>query len=281
MNAKAHERLAVEARLRRAVEVIQDQTGPSEFEIYYQPKVDNQHQVVGLEALLRWNCDGSQVSPAQFIPLAEETGLIVHLGSWALREACRQNQVWQRQGLPPVKIAVNVSALQFAQGDFTAVVASILQQAALAPCWLELEITETLLMQNTNDAIAKLHELRRMGVSVAVDDFGTGYSSLAYLHRLPIDTLKIDRSFISDIKPEVLRSPIGTDTAVIRAIASLAQSLGLAVVAEGVQEEHQRVFLQGLGCQGMQGYLFGHPMPADKIAQILRSSPRKTLPKSA
>jgi len=274
MNTKAMERLALEGQLRRAVEAIEQQTGGMAFELHYQSKVDGQLQLVGLEALLRWSCDGKLIPPAQFIPVAEETGLIVPLGMWTLREACRHNHQWQLEGLPPVKVAVNVSAMQFAQRDFTSNVAAVLRQSGLQPCWLELEITETLLMQNTTDAIAKLHELRRMGVSLAVDDFGTGYSSLAYLQRLPIDTLKIDRSFVSDIQPDVLHRPMGPDTAVIRAVASLAQSLGLRVVAEGVQEEHQRVFLQSLGCQGMQGYLFGRPIPASQVAALLRSTPQ-------
>ena len=169
-----------------------------------------------------------------------------------------------------MKVAVNVSALQFAQADFGQVVAGALQETGLDPQWLELEITESLLMQNYQDAIAKLEAVRKLGVGIAVDDFGTGYSSLAYLQRLPIDTLKIDRSFVKEIGADAMLNPNGSDTAVIRAIASLAHSLGLGVVAEGVETEHQRQFLLRLGVEGMQGYLFSKPLPAAELAPLLR-----------
>lgn len=253
--------LDLQAQLRRAVE-------NNELYLNYQPQVDGKGTVVGVEALLRWeNPSLGRVSPAQFIPVAEQTGLIIPIGEWVLREACRQAQAWHaRPENPSLRMAVNVSALQFAQPGFLRIVQEVLAQTGLEPRWLELELTESLLMQNTQDAAAKLSALRQLGVAAAIDDFGTGYSSLAYLRRLPIDTLKIDRSFVADIIPG---NGDDSATAVVRAILSMARSLNLQVVAEGVETPDQRDFLISAGCQLMQGYLFGRPQTAAEITRVL------------
>jgi diguanylate cyclase (GGDEF)-like protein/PAS domain S-box-containing protein len=256
MNAAAVERLNMETSLRRAVE-------NKELQAAYQPKVDRDGKMVGIEALLRWSHPSlGPVAPAKFITLAEECGLIVPMGMWVLNEACRQAKVWQRDGLRPLPIAVNVSMLQFAQPNFVTFVAETLKEHELDPQWLELEITESLLLHDAAATAAKLEAIRELGVAVALDDFGTGYSSLAYLQKLPIDTLKIDRSFVS---------AIGEQTTVIRAILSLAHSLGMKVVAEGVETIAQREFLLSIGCNQMQGYFFSKPISPDEIEKLLRA----------
>lgn len=253
--------LDLQSQLRRAVE-------NHELKLAYQPQVDSMGNLIGVEALLRWeNPKLGRVSPAQFIPVAEQTGLIIPIGEWVLREACRQARLWNdRPESPQLRIAVNVSALQFAQPGFVRIVEEVLSQTGIDPRFVELELTESLLMQNTQDAAAKLSSLRAMGVAAAIDDFGTGYSSLAYLRRLPIDTLKIDRSFVNDIAPD---NGDDSGTAVIRAIVSMARSLNLQVVAEGVETEQQRDFLIRLGCQLMQGYLLGRPQASTDIDRLL------------
>ena len=204
----------------------------------------------------------------QFIPIAESRPvLIIPLGEWVLRQACCQARLWHSRTLhPPLRISVNVSALQFAQPPFLRIVQDVLAQTGLEPHWLELELTESLLMQNTQDAAAKLSALRALGVAAAIDDFGTGYSSLAYLRHLPIDTLKIDRTFVMDILPG---SGDDSATAVIRAILTMARSLNLRVVAEGVETTYQRDYLTRAGCHLMQGYLFGRPQTACEIDKML------------
>jgi diguanylate cyclase (GGDEF)-like protein/PAS domain S-box-containing protein len=249
-------RLEMESLLRRA-------WGNREFMLYYQPQFDRFENMIALEALLRWTHHKlGPVPPSKFVPMAEESGLIVELGEWVLEEACGQCAKWQAKGLPPVRVAVNVSALQFSQSDFPATIERVLKKHKLDPRWLELEITETLLMKNTLDAAAKLEKIRATGVSIALDDFGTGYSSLAYLQWLPIDTLKIDRSFIRDID---LKSEGSDGTAVVRAILSLGHGLKMKVVAEGVETDQQRQFLWSIGCNAMQGYLFGEAVPASQL----------------
>jgi EAL domain-containing protein (putative c-di-GMP-specific phosphodiesterase class I) len=256
MNAAALERLNMETSLRRAVE-------NKELVAAYQPKVDRDGKLVGLEALMRWTHPTlGPVSPAKFIPLAEECGLIVPMGMWILNESARQAKAWQKAGLRAVPIAVNVSMLQFAQPNFVTCVAETLRQHELDPKWLELEVTESLLLHDATAAAAKLEAIRELGVAVALDDFGTGYSSLAYLQKLPIDSLKIDRSFVS---------AIGEQTTVIRAILSLAHSLGMKVVAEGVETLAQREFLLSIGCEEMQGYFFSKPVSPDEIEQLMRA----------
>jgi diguanylate cyclase (GGDEF)-like protein/PAS domain S-box-containing protein len=249
-------RLEMESLLRRA-------WGNREFMLYYQPQFDRFNNMIALEALLRWTHQKlGPVPPSKFVPMAEESGLIIELGEWVLEEACRQCAQWQSRGLPPVRVAVNVSALQFAQTDFAATIERVLKKHRLDPRWLEIEITETLLMKNTLDAAAKLEKIRSTGVSIALDDFGTGYSSLAYLQWLPIDTLKIDRSFIRDID---LNCEGADGTAVVRAIMSLGHGLKMKVVAEGVETDQQRSFLWNIGCNAMQGYLFGEAVPAIQL----------------
>jgi EAL domain-containing protein (putative c-di-GMP-specific phosphodiesterase class I) len=196
------------------------------------------------------------------------------MGRWVIQQACRQNAAWQRVGLPPLRMAVNVSALQFAQAEFVRIVAEALKETGLDPRWLQIELTESMLMRNTEEAAARLREVRGLGVAIALDDFGTGYSSLAYLQRLPIDTLKIDRSFVAEIGADALDHPAGADTAVIRAIASLGRSLGMHVVAEGVETAGQRDFLRRIECDGMQGYLFGKALPVEEFEAMLRAAPR-------
>jgi EAL domain-containing protein (putative c-di-GMP-specific phosphodiesterase class I) len=249
-------RLEMESLLRRA-------WGNREFMLYYQPQFDRFNNMIALEALLRWTHHKlGPVPPSKFVPMAEESGLIVELGEWVLEEACGQCAKWQAKGLPPVRVAVNVSALQFSQSDFPATIERVLKKHKLDPRWLELEITETLLMKNTLDAAAKLEKIRATGVSIALDDFGTGYSSLAYLQWLPIDTLKIDRSFIRDID---LNCEGADGTAVVRAIMSLGHGLKMKVVAEGVETDQQRQFLWAIGCNAMQGYLYGEAVPASQL----------------
>ena len=280
-DAGALERLEMEGHLRQAV-------GREELQLHYQPQVDGDGRVVAVEALVRWTHPKlGPIPPGKFIPIAEEGGLIVPIGRWVLREACRQTAAWRRDAaLPPVRVAVNVSALQFAEPDFIATVESALRDAALAPEWLELEITESALMDKPEAVAEKLTRLRQMGVAVAIDDFGTGYSSLAYLHRLPIDTLKIDRSFVQAVdgddpgtKPagppaSAGSAPGGGGKVVILAIISLARSLGMKVLAEGVETQRQREFLVQHGCELMQGYLFSRPRPPSDLEAVLRDTPR-------
>lgn len=258
------ERIELGEMLRRAMD-------RSELLLHYQPEVCQKQGVVGLEALLRWQSPRlGMVAPTRFIPVAEETGLILKLGTWVLQEACRQSRLWQDQGLPPVKVAVNVSALQFAQPDFVATVERVLKEARLDSRNLELEITESILMQNMHNAIEKLQYLRDLGVTIAIDDFGTGYCSLAYLHRLPLDKLKVPRNFVKDINQKTLRCvDDAVGLTVIRAIVSLGKSLRMKVLAEGVETIEQRDFLDDLGCDLMQGYLFRRPVDAEEVANIL------------
>src|SRR5258706_3678288 len=227
---------------------------------------------MGLETLVRWNHPTlGLLLPGKFISLAEETGFILNIGDWVLDEACRQNKAWQAAGLPPIRVAVNVSALQFAQPGFSEGVTAALNRHGLDSKWLELEITESLLMKHTRETAAKLEQIRSKGVAIALDDFGTGYSSLAYLQQLPIDTLKIDRSFVRQIEAA---APTSSSLAVIRAIISLGTSLGMSVVAEGVETEHQRDLLCEASVHGLQGYLYGRPKPAVDIAKLLGNTLR-------
>lgn len=261
MNAKAFERLALENALRHALE-------RNEFLLHYQPQVDLESgNVIGMEALIRWrHPELGMVPPLQFISIAEDTGMIGPIGEWVLRTACLQNKEWQRQGLPPVRMAVNLSARQLRQSNFIYTVAQVLQETGLEPRYLELELTETMLMQNAETAITALNAMDAMGIDISIDDFGTGYSSLGYLKRLPINTLKIDRSFVSDIPAD------HDDAAIAMAIISMAHNLGIRVVAEGVETAEQRAFLVEHHCDAMQGYYFSRPLPADEAARLLVSS---------
>jgi diguanylate cyclase (GGDEF)-like protein len=236
-----------------------------ELFLVYQPQVDIQTgKIVGMEALLRWNHpELGLVSPAKFIPLAEDTGLIVPIGEWVLKKACTQNKAWQRLGLPPFKISVNLSARQFQNANLVEMVAQILEETELDPQWLELEITETTIMGNVNFACQALERLQQIGVRISLDDFGTGYSSLNYLKRFPLHTLKIDRSFVSDLKDN------SRDTAIIAAVIALGRGLNLRVIAEGVETQQQLELLRNLQCEAIQGYLFCKPIPTEEVIHFL------------
>ncbi len=230
-------------------------------------------RLTGAEALLRWNHPllGS-VPPTRFIPLAEENRLILPIGEWALREACNQMAHWQARTTMPLLLAVNVSALQFASGDWEACVVRALMESGLRPNSLELELTESIVMRQGREDIRPLHRLREIGTRIAIDDFGTGYSSLGYLQRLPITTIKLDQSFISALQvegPEVSSEPI------VRAVIQLAHSLKLTVIAEGVETEGQRDMLEYLGCDNLQGFLLGRPLPAQAFEALLEATAEK------
>lgn len=259
MNARARHRLEVESGIRRAL-------NNGELRVYYQPKIHiDTRKVAGLEALVRWlDPERGMISPAEFIPVAEESGLIEQIGQWVLEETCAQNCRWQAQGLPPVRASVNVSARQFRNRNFVAAVADVLARTGLDPQWLELEITESMLMGDLTAIIARMEDLRRTGVSLSIDDFGTGYSSLSYLSRFPITTLKIDRAFIADVQTNPHTAEIA------RAIIGLSRGLNLEVVAEGAEVSEQVEFLHSHGCNLVQGYFYSRPLPADEFAVLLR-----------
>ncbi len=263
-NIQVLERLALESSLRRALE-------REAFLLYYQPQVDlASGRIIGMEALLRWqHPERGLMSPAEFIPVAEETGLIVPIGEWVLRQACTQNRAWQAAGLPPVRVAVNLSARQFRQRALAGTIARILNETGLDPQYLELELTESLLMENTQASSSILAELKAMGLQIAIDDFGTGYSSLSYLKRFPIDTLKIDQSFVAEITTDP------DNAAIVIAIIALAHSLRLKVIAEGVETEDQLAFLRAQRCHMSQGYLFCRPLPAEALTPWLREWRRR------
>ena len=258
MNAAATARLEVESALRQAL-------SRGELSLHYQPQYHAATgALTGMEALMRWkHPQWGNVSPARFIPVAEDCGIIHTLGEFALREACRQAKVWQEAGLPPVVMSVNVSARQFAQGDIEQVVLQTLRDVKLDARWLELEITESVFTQDVEQTQAVLHGLHECGVRTAVDDFGTGYSSLAYLKRLPLHRLKIDQSFVRDLATEP------RDRAIASTIVALGHNLGLEVIAEGVETEAQLAVVRELGCDQVQGFLLGRPQPPDQIALLL------------
>ena len=258
MNARALERMRLEKDLRRAIE-------RQELQAYYQPQTDMRTgQITGFEALLRWRHHDLGLLPARdFIPLAEETGLIVPIGEWILHAACAQSEAWRDAGGANGRMSVNLSARQFRHGDLTATVAWALREACLGPDCLALEITESSAMHDADHILATLHEVKRMGVQLAIDDFGTGYSSLSYLRRFPLDILKIDQSFVRNITA----SPDGV--AITRAIIDMAHSLQLKAIAEGVETVEQQELLQSLGCDEQQGYLFSRPLPADEATRLL------------
>jgi diguanylate cyclase (GGDEF)-like protein len=260
MNAIASKRLAMETSLRQAID-------NGELLLHYQPRVVvDSLEISGVEALVRWRHPiMGIVQPADFIPLAEETGLILPIGEWALREACRQNKQWQKQGFAPMRVGVNISALQLQRQDLAETVARILEETQLDPQSLELELTESSIMGNARATIDVLTRLQTMGVTISIDDFGTGFSSLSYLKRLPIDALKIDQSFVREV------STNQDDAALVMAIITLAHNLRLRVVAEGVETEEQWKFLHLLRCDEIQGFVFSRPLPADALEQLLAS----------
>jgi diguanylate cyclase len=253
------DRLALENDLRKALD-------RRELELHYQPKFDvRTGETTGMEALVRWRHPArGLILPSEFIPVAEETALIIPMGQWVLREACRQNKEWQDKGYPPVRVAVNISAAQLRHDDLADQVALSLRETGLAATWLEVEITESVVMQNASSALATLDRVSRMGVRIAVDDFGTGYSSLSYLKRFPLNTLKIDGSFIRDLSTD------RNDAVIVEAIIALAHSLKLQVVAEGVEEQAQLAFLQSLGSDEYQGFLRSRPLTAAQFERMLQ-----------
>jgi EAL domain-containing protein (putative c-di-GMP-specific phosphodiesterase class I) len=219
-----------------------------------------------VEALVRWNHPKQGlISPIKFIPLAEETGLILPIGDWVLREACRQNRAWQIAGLPPLAVSVNVSARQFRERDLASRVVRALKDSGLEAKYLELELTESLIMQDLDLAVATMKDLQGLGVQLSIDDFGTGYSSLSALKTFPVARLKIDKSFVDGILADE------NDMAVASAVISLGQKLNLRVIAEGVETEAQAAFLRGINCDEMQGYLFSRPLPAQEIEVLLKA----------
>lgn len=242
-----------------------------ELVLHYQPQQElKTGKFVGVEALIRWkHSQLGFISPAEFIPLAEETGLILPLGTWVLEESCRQAKHWQMQGFPPLRMSVNVSALQFGRDNFIEIVMSALKKTRFDPRWLEIELTEGVLIGDTQTIISKLNQLKKLGITIAIDDFGTGYSSLRYLQQLPIDTLKIDQSFV--------RAYNGNDdenssraAALIKTIATLAHNLNMHIIAEGVETETQKQYLQQLGCEDIQGYLYSKPLSVVQLEQFLQ-----------
>lgn len=268
MNAAAYERLMLETNLRRALE-------REEFRLYYQPQIDVQTGVVtGVEALIRWQSpELGLVSPGEFIPLLEETGLIVPVGEWVIETACRQMKEWIDAGYPAMTMAVNLSARQFHQVDLVEKIAQILQELSLPPELLELELTESMVMESVDSAIEILHRLKRMGVKVAIDDFGTGVSSLGYLKHFPVDTLKISHDFVLNLPRD------SVDASIASAVINLARNMQLSSVAEGVENSEQMDFLSAQDCERLQGYLFSRPVPAEKIAELLgtwQAMPKKS-----
>ncbi|SNS98676.1 PAS domain S-box-containing protein/diguanylate cyclase (GGDEF) domain-containing protein [Noviherbaspirillum humi] len=260
ISERAIKRFAMEGNLRRAI-------ARDESALYYQPKIEiATGRVIGAEALLRWQLQSSEIiSPAQFIPVAEESGLIIPIGEWVLRQACRQNRAWQEAGYPAMPVAVNVSAVQFRDKHFLELVSRVLQETGLDPSNLELELTESVTMQEVDTTIGLMRSIKDMGISLSIDDFGTGYSSFSYLRRLPIDTLKIDKSFVQDIATD----PDGA--AIVSAIISMAKILKQKVIAEGVETPAQYEFLRQQGCDQIQGYYFSEPLPAEEFeARFLR-----------
>ena len=255
------ERLTLETALRRALE--RDQ-----FSLHYQPKVDMvTGQITGVEALLRWtHPDLGVLPPMEFIPLAEETGLIVPIGRWVLKEACAQNMAWQRRGLRPVSMAVNLSPRQFADDHLLRDIDEALAASGMSPVLLQLEVTESMVMRNVSRAIKVLDAIQSRGIRLAIDDFGTGYSSMSLMKQFPIDTIKIDRSFVRDLPND------SEDQAIAQAIISMGKALRMTVVAEGVETAEQEAFLRDHACDEMQGYLFSRPVTPQQMADLLRSS---------
>lgn len=265
LNVNIERRFALEAALRHAID-------RKEFELYYQPQVDLiSGGVMGVEALIRWHRDGEIVAPSEFIPVAEDTGLLLPIGEWVFRAACTQAVKWANEGLPHVKMSINLSARQFRDPNLIPTIQRILHETGVNPGWLEVEITESILMERPDLVLDIIQWLKSMGIGIALDDFGTGYSSLSYLNRFPIDLLKIDRSFVQTITTE------SNSATITQAIIGLAHSLGIKVIAEGVETSSQLEFLRSRGCHSIQGYYFSKPLQADELAQLLREDRRLKL----
>jgi diguanylate cyclase (GGDEF)-like protein/PAS domain S-box-containing protein len=266
MDEHAEKMLSLATSIRKALD-------RDEFSLHYQPKVDIlSGRITSMEALLRWeHPELGQLPPAEFIPLAEETGLILPLGEWVLNAACRQNKLWQDQGLPHIRVAVNISGFQLQQKNITEIVRNALDESGLDADFLEFEITETVIMQNPDFAVTVLSEFRELGIHISIDDFGTGYSSLAHLKRFSINNLKIDKSFVRDVEIN------STDAAIATAIIAMGNSLNLKIIAEGVETEGQLSFLRKNLCDEIQGFFFSKPLPADEAAKLLREIGGKRL----
>src|SRR6185312_10839054 len=266
MNIRAYERLSLEGSLRHAIE-------REEFHLNYQPQVEMRSgRIIGVEALLRWNRAGHEsVPPSVFVPVLESSGMIGAVGEWVLREACRQNRAWQDQGLPPLPIAVSLSAIQFNRRNMADTISTILAETRLEPRYLELEFTESAVMHDSRELASMIGRLDDLGVQLSLDDFGTGYSSLSYLRRFHLDKLKIDQSFVRDIDLDV------DDAAIVAAIIGMARNLKVMVIAEGVETAGQCEFLRSHGCDGIQGYLFSKPLTAQEFADLLKSGRTLTL----
>ena len=262
MTEKAYERITLETKLRMAIE-------NEEFELYYQPQVNAlTNMIIGMETLLRWNHRNlGFISPDRFIPIAEETGLIVPLGKWVLKKGMTQMVQWYAQGLSPGVLAINLSVIQLQEPHFSTLLAQMLKETGCKAEWLEVEVTESQMMKNPEQTILTLQEISDLGIEIAIDDFGTGYSSLSYLKRLPVDTLKIDCSFIQDIPNNE------EDMAITKAIIALATSLNMNVIAEGVDKEEQRAFLLENNCKYIQGYLYSKPVPQCEIEKMIQKVP--------
>ena len=259
MNKFTFERFTVENKLRKALD-------QNEFMLFYQPQINIQNgNIIGVEALIRWlQPDLVLTRPGEFIPLAEQTGLIIPMGAWILRVACEQNRAWQKAGLTPMLMTVNVSSIQFSQNNFVETVAQILKDTGLDPQYLQLELTESTIMQNSQNTINKLQALQTMGVKTSIDDFGTGYSSLKYLKHFPLDTLKIDTSFVRDLMTSA------TDQSIVKAIITLAHNFNLKVIAEGVESREQLDYLRACGCEAVQGYFICPPVNSIALAQFAK-----------
>jgi diguanylate cyclase (GGDEF)-like protein len=261
MNTRAREAAALDGALREAIE-------KEQFLLFYQPQVETATgRIVGAEALLRWDRPGCGiVSPGEFLARAEDNGLILPINEWVLREACREARSWRRSGLPPLRISVNLSPVQFRKQSVPLLVAKVLADTGLEPWLLDLELTESIMLRETEVVAKDLRQLQDLGVSISIDDFGTGYSSLSYVKRFPVDRLKIDQCFVRDLT----ENP--NDAAIVRAMVSLGQSLELKVVAEGVESAEQLALLRAEGCDEAQGYYFGKPMPAAQFVALARES---------
>ncbi len=258
MNSHLVEQVNLESKLRRAID-------NEEFVLYYQPKFNvNEKWAIGAEALIRWiDPEEGMISPARFIPLAEDTGLIAPITDWVMKQACRQNSQWQQRGYNPIRMAINVSPKQFNQEDIVYRIFNLIISSDLAPKYVELEITEGALVEDVEKSCAILMKLKSRGIQVSIDDFGTGYSSLSYLKKFPLDTLKIDQSFVCDLMQD------SDDAAIVSAIIAMARSLKLNVIAEGVENQEQLNYLAAKGCNEVQGYFTGRPVPAEEFEQFL------------
>jgi EAL domain-containing protein (putative c-di-GMP-specific phosphodiesterase class I) len=259
LNTSALERFTIETKLRKALE-------QNEFMLFYQPQIDmSTGRITGVEALIRWlQPDLVLVKPGKFIPVTEETGLILPIGQWILRSACAQNKTWQNKGIEPFNMTVNISGIQFQQDTFIETVAQVLCDSDLDPSYLKLELTESVFMRDAEDSIKKMHLLKEMGVKISIDDFGTGYSSLNYLKRFPVEILKIDHSFVRDMGENA------DDQSIVRAIIALAHNLNIKVIAEGVETKKQLGLLRGYGCDAVQGFLICPPINPDSLEQFLK-----------